>query len=157
MVDLGSTNGTKVNNETIGGGRLLSAGDVIGVGTDLLEVIVIDPAKRRASDSTKRSRDDVDEQARPDEVDTLTYRGTLELVETLVASAAESQNPLAVEPTIRKALEELLASAESSGVPLGGAEATRIAALAENVASWPDDHALDEWRDRTISRARRLE
>lgn len=151
ITDLGSTNGTKVNGVVIAGPTKLTDGDVIGVGADALEVIVVDPSSRRAEDSTRRRRQG-ERDAEGEDSDTETYRGTLDLVERLVASASESSTPLAVLPTLQKAIAEMLTSIERRPSAIATSEVTRIAAVVAKVVSWAPSGELDAWRDEVLAR-----
>ncbi len=153
--DLGSTNGTKVNGALISEPTRLGDGDVIGVGADALEVVVVDPASRRASDSTRRRRPE-DAEAQDDDADTQTYRGTLDLVERLVASASESPSPTQVVPTLEKAIAEMLTSLRRRSIALAPAEVTRIAAIVEKISSWTPDGEHDDWRRETLALLEKL-
>ncbi len=144
IIDLGSTNGTTVNDEKVTGAQKLEPGDIIGVGTDVLEVCVVE-GKRGDEDATRR---DVEESGNnlTRDPDTQTARVTLDLVEALVTSGSESDNPRRVGAPIRRAVDDLLTSVENNGRVLDEAERVRLLGVLDRLCEWYDDGSLDNWR-----------
>lgn len=147
VVDLNSTNGVTVNGQRVNGSQQLRQGDMLGVGTDVLEVITLEGSGSRTVNQTTRSEHLLAGLAKDDGA-TLTHGNTLELIEALVASASESDKPTAVSSTIQRSLEDMMSRVHT----IDQATTTRVAAVVEKVAGWHDDGTLDGWRQRLLER-----
>ena len=126
--DLGSKNGTYVNGKRIQGTYGVDDGDVIKIGTDVLEVAkvsALDPQQLRMATEPGRTP------AQSMEGDTTVNLGrSIELAETLVAGApVERHAALAVE--VLDIVNEVLAS-----VRLDDADRKRGRALMDALAAW---------------------
>jgi pSer/pThr/pTyr-binding forkhead associated (FHA) protein len=142
IVDLGSSNGTRVNGELITGRRKLSAADVISVGSDLLEVV---EAQARGDSALPRLDDDDDDDA-PSTGRALgnktSVQSSLQLIEGLVANARESSAPANLAVSVRRAVDQYLRDRRQQ---LGAREALRLAAAVDGFrAAFPDGSA-DAW------------
>jgi hypothetical protein len=155
--DLESANGTWVNGERHEGARALNVGDLLRIGTDVLEVMAAEEDNADASERSGGGRRTTTAHGltAPDQIveeatNTKTHATTLDLLEQLVASAGETRRPSILAPSIQRVVEALLEQAERSGQPLSEAEATRVAAAVEKLSSWFKDGLLAEWRARTL-------
>ena len=160
--DLESANGTWVNGERVEQARALLPGDLLRVGTDVLEVIVADPeGPLRERESTSHDRQssaaDDDTATSIDSIDatsTKTHGTTLDLLEQLVMSAGETRRPATLAPSIQRVVEALLEQSRRTQQPLSLANATRVSAVVEKVCSWFPRGELDEWRASALSSIR---
>lgn len=152
IVDLNSTNGITVNAERVRGSRVLQSGDVIGLGTALLEVLRVDSSVRPWARMTTRSAMEEELNSRQSEESqaTLTQANSLELIEALVGSSHEPQHLHQVASTVRRAVDEFTRRLVESGKP--APEASRkLQRATSTLASWFEDGSLDEWRDSVVS------
>src|SRR5688572_18425920 len=156
ITDLQSANGTWINGERVDGSRALSVGDLLRVGTDVLEVITAEEENPRSSERTDHGRRvtaanaSLPPEALEEATNTKTHATTLDLLEQLVASAAETRRPSILAPSIQRVVEALLDQSKRTGQPLGAAEATRVAAAVEKLSSWFADGSLAAWRQNTL-------
>ncbi len=159
IVDLNSANGTWVNDDRVSAARQLEPGDVIRVGTDVLEVLPMQSLQGDRSRPTTHDRKapppsagDVPRAASFDDAPhTQPSSSQIELVEALVLSGAEAQRPLALAPMIQRAVEGIVHQYTESGVPVPAATAVRVAAVVEILAAWSPDQ-LAAWRERVLDR-----
>jgi pSer/pThr/pTyr-binding forkhead associated (FHA) protein len=159
--DLESANGTWVNGERVEGSRALSIGDLLRIGTDVLEVMTAEEENPRSSERTDHGRKITSQTSVPlpsdvleEATNTKTHATTLDLLEQLVASAGETRRPSILAPSIQRVVEALLDQSQRTGKPLGPAEATRVAAAVEKLSSWFADDSLAAWRLRTLETLR---
>jgi pSer/pThr/pTyr-binding forkhead associated (FHA) protein len=156
ITDLQSANGTWVNGERVEGSRALNVGDLLRVGTDVLEVMTAEEEHPRSSERTDHGRKvtaasiSLPPEALDEATSTKTHATTLDLLEQLVASAGETRRPSILAPSIQRVVEALLEQSKRTGQPLGAAEATRVAAAVEKLSSWFADGSLAVWRKRTL-------
>lgn len=156
LADLKSANGTWVNGERVEGSRALTVGDLVRVGTDVLEVMTAEEEHPRSSERTDHGRRvtaariSLPPEALEEATNTKTHATTLDLLEQLVASAAETRRPSILAPSIQRVVEALLDQSQRAEQPLGAAEATRVAAAVEKLSSWFADGSLAAWRQRTL-------
>jgi pSer/pThr/pTyr-binding forkhead associated (FHA) protein len=137
--DLGSRNGTYVNGRRVTKATVLAAGDVVGVGDEVLEV-----TSRNAARPDAKRLDTVEEDEDED-VATVTERNAIGLVEEIVARAVELDERAAVANSVREIIDAIADSVETAGRPLGRREAVRLAAASRVVAGWLPDGSLDGW------------
>jgi pSer/pThr/pTyr-binding forkhead associated (FHA) protein len=158
IVDLNSANGTWVNDDRISGARQLEAGDVIRVGTDVLEVLPMQSLQGDRSRPTTHDRiavppSDAEPRSKlpsfEDAPHTQTSASQIELVEALVMSGAEAQRPLALAPMIQRAVEGLVLQHTEGGGTVPQTTAVRLAAVVEILASWSPAQ-LAAWRERVL-------
>jgi hypothetical protein len=145
-----------VNGERVEGSRGLNVGDLLRIGTDVLEVMTAEEETVRSSQRTDHGRK-VTGQGKvslspevEEATNTKTHATTLDLLEQLVASAGETRRPSILAPSIQRVVEALLDQSQRTGEPLGAAEATRVAAAVEKLSSWFTDGSLSAWRQRTL-------
>jgi pSer/pThr/pTyr-binding forkhead associated (FHA) protein len=143
IVDLGSLNGTTVNGERIRGARRLRSGDVIGIGTELIQVgttrvsttIIADPLGLL-------SRSGVDGE-RP----THTNRDQIELLELLVEGAEASDERTHQARALCRAIDNMAAYYSRSRRMRQSTVAARqrLSRLARHVVAWFPDGELNDW------------
>jgi pSer/pThr/pTyr-binding forkhead associated (FHA) protein len=141
--DLGSLNGTMVNGERVRGQRRLEPGDVIGIGTELIQVerarslatVVADPLR-----VLSRKRVDAE---RP----THTYRDQIELLELLVEGTASSDERTHKAYALCRSIDNLAAyfSRSQRMRPSTVAARQRLSRLARSIVSWFPNGELDGW------------
>jgi hypothetical protein len=157
VTDLNSANGTWVNDTRITGAQQLEAGDIIRIGTDVLEVLPTqsvhgDPSRPTTNmrrPATAAHDTTAPQNAWEEAPHTQTSSSQLELVEALAASASEARRPLALAPMIQRAIEGLVHQHTQGGRAIPVAAATRLAAVIEIVASWSPEE-LQDWRSRVL-------
>jgi len=157
IADLESANGTWVNGERVEAARALSVGDLLRIGTDVLEVMAAEEdtpgsnergeVRRTTTQHGPTTTDHLLEEA----TNTKTHATTLDLLEQLVASAGETRRPSILAPSIQRVVEALLDQNRRTGQQLSAAEATRVAAAVEKVSSWFPDGSLAQWRIQTLT------
>lgn len=156
LVDLESSNGTTVNGQRASRARLVT-GDVIRVGTDVLEVVLDEAAPVAHRLPATLARKDGEEGN--DDFDTASFdfdrpagsEGSIAFIEQLVNSAGETQNPVAMLKPIQMAVDGFVIAALRSGARPAEVTSLRLLALVERVTGWVEDGSLDDWRS-TIRR-----
>lgn len=153
--DLGSSNGTTVNGQRISAASSLSVGDVILVGTDLLEVVAGERHERRGKTRTARivGPDELGAEQTATNVDA----NTLELVESLAAGASQMRDPHGIGETIQRAVDALVQTRVERKERFDRASAARLRAIIERVVRWAPDRSLEAWRRTTIETISRWE
>jgi hypothetical protein len=132
IVDLESRNGTSVNGKRITR-RVLQAGDLIALGSELLvvEAAVVDRIKE-----TGRMFGDEHSTAR------FEFKPTLEQVESMVSLARTAANPRAIARDLRNVIDLVTDDLAKTG---DRSRKIRALATAEIVASWVEDGSFDIW------------
>lgn len=153
LSDLGSSNGTYLNGARLQKQAKLHAGDVLSVGTDMLEVLEV---RRKASEGITRTEQGNLPALELDEFDeaqnTKRQEMTVDVIEAIAASVAEDGlSPRAV-ASVMRAVDLFLAAHAESGHRLSADEATRLAAVTELVVTRDRDGGLSEWKHRIIER-----
>jgi pSer/pThr/pTyr-binding forkhead associated (FHA) protein len=158
ITDLNSANGTWVNDVRVSETRNLEAGDVIRIGTDVIEVLPTQDAngehgrpithQRGVLDTEKGAMNAATFEEAPQ---TQTADSQLELVEALVASASEARRPLVLAPMIQRTIDSLIEKHTGGGRRLSSADVTRTAAVIEIVAGWSPSQ-LGAWREQVLER-----
>ena len=153
VTDLGSSNGTTLNGAVLEGRHALYPGDVLGVGTDHLELIRTERRVARGDTRTEQSQDPsgVSEEVE-ERTNTRRQHATLELIEALAASATEANCPPKVTQSIMQTVDSFLKLLSTTGRGLTGPDATRLAAVAEIIASRDNGEETVLWRTRTLER-----
>ncbi len=156
LTDLGSSNGTFLNGTQVSSSARLRPGDVLSVGTDLLEVLEV---RRKATDGITRT-----EQSKPQDVEiyefddsqnTKRQEMTLDVIEAIASGAAEDGLSERIVASVMGAVDMFLAARVRTEQPLSASDAARLAAVAEMVASRDTAGGHSEWRQRTIERIAR--
>src|SRR5690606_29829004 len=78
-----------------------------------------------------------------DESSTITHANTLELLEALVTSAADSERPHDLAPIIQRTVERVVSQGSPS---LSREERRRLCGVIAGVTSWFPTGTLDEWQ-----------
>ena len=156
LADLGSSNGTYLNGTRLAAIAKLQAGDVLSVGTDMLEVIEV---KRKASDGITRTEQGPASTVEPYDFDeaqsTKRQEMTLDVIEAIASSAGEEGLSKRVAKSVRGAVDLFLNGLAESGRRLSSSEAARLAAVAELVGARDPSGGHMEWKHRTIERIAR--
>lgn len=156
LADLGSSNGTYLNGTRLAAIAKLQAGDVLSVGTDMLEVIEV---RRKVSDGITRTEQgpvpSVDIYEFDDAQNTKRQEMTLDVIEAIASSAAEDGLSERVAASVMGAVDLFLASLLESGRRLSSSEAARLAAVTELVGARDPKGGYAEWKHRTIERIAR--
>ncbi|HMI93531.1 MAG TPA: FHA domain-containing protein [Polyangiales bacterium] len=157
VVDLNSANGTWVNHDRISGPHPLAAGDIIRVGTDVVEVLAAqsDRAERSRPTTHDRKAPAVESpRAKPapyeDAPHTQTSASQLELVEALLTSGSETQQPMALAPMLQRAIEGLVHEHSDRSASSSPDMIARLTAVVEQLSSWAPD-TLTPWRERVLA------
>ncbi len=143
--DLGSRNGTFVNGERVNGSRGLHPGDLIKVGTDLLEVLDSDVQSRKASTQTSRAQT-----GRLDTFEDGTTRTNVDLLE-FIEGLSNAAGSFPTDPTataIEHSLASLLKRHREQSEPLTGSQRTRVLAVISRVESWFPNGDRKPWANR---------
>jgi pSer/pThr/pTyr-binding forkhead associated (FHA) protein len=134
--DLGSRNGTWVNGQRIRRPTVLSAGDEVALGEDVLEVVLKPNA--RAPETVSRVSSSLGEESER-------QRRTLEQLEYAVSQVALLEDRAGAAVDLRDEIERLLDSAGAWGVVLSPEEMRRLTEVAQRLAEWADDHRVSRW------------
>jgi len=150
VTDLSSANGTWVNGERVAQPRPLGHGDLVRVGTDVLEVLVSDRAggAQRARSITGDARPAEELGDIAEETSTQSHAVSIELVEALVRSAKSTRRPNMTMASVQRTLDALL---DQRHEPLSRADRMRLVALVETVAEGSPDRATSAWRERVLA------
>lgn len=156
LADLGSSNGTYLNGTRLAALAKLQAGDVLSVGTDMLEVIEV---KRKASDGITRTEQGPVSSVEAYDFDeaqsTKRQEMTLDVIEAIASSASEDGLSNRIAASVRGAVDLFLNGLLESGRRLSSSEAARLAAVAELVGARDPSGGHMEWKHRTIERIAR--
>lgn len=159
IVDLNSRNGTLVNGTRLEGERHITAGDVIRIGSDSIEVLVADsPAERRSAKRGERhdtlDRLDLDSGLEPsvagpisleEDSSTYTHNSTIELVIELVRTSATLPDRLERVATIQRSIDTLVEVRLQRRRAFEPSDSQKLSEAARTLASWYDDGSLDGW------------
>lgn len=145
LVELGSKNGTWVNEERVSQRRQLLVGDRVRIGSDNLDVVqgVDIKAYRRPHAETQRMSRAPTEETNTTSVD---HASVLDLAEVLIETAGSAEQRPQTTRVILAALDELLDHAGLAQPFLRDGEQVRLRAIGDRVRSWWPDGSLDTWR-----------
>jgi pSer/pThr/pTyr-binding forkhead associated (FHA) protein len=146
IVDLGSSNGTRVNGELITSPRALASGDVISIGSDLLEVELVPNARIGLERVSTDEEEDTDREISFDTETSILTR--LQFIETMITNARETRTPTKFTMPIRRAIDQYVATRKK----FGRGEALRIASAVEAIRAWCVDGSVDDWYYDTMER-----
>lgn len=151
LIELGSKNGTWVNEERVNQRRELVPGDKIRIGSDHLEVIqgAATAGYRRPHAETQRMSRAPSEDTSTTNVD---HSSVLDLAEVLMETAGGSEQRPQTTRVILAAIDELLDQAGLAQPYLLPSEQERLRAIGDRVCSWWSDGSLDTWRTTLESR-----
>ncbi len=145
VMDLNSTNGIRVNGELVKGVKSVQPGDVLTVGTALLQVVRMDTLTSRARTTT---RSDLSIPKELESTVTLTQENSLELIETLLKNASAQGKEARIANVVRRAIDELVLKLTRAG----RSDATtrkRITETVDELQGWFADGSFDEWAEET--------
>lgn len=151
LVDLGSTNGTRLNDAVVTGATVVAHGDVLRLGSERIELLEL--TETVTGSGTTRSRLEAATQP-PGEVEPLTQteNDTLELIEALVAQRPRGEAPLRIARTVRRVVDQWIETAGDVPHGLPSAVAERLGAAAVRVAAWARQGDFDSWSREVRSR-----
>ncbi|MBX3127212.1 MAG: FHA domain-containing protein [Polyangiaceae bacterium] len=152
VTDLKSSNGTFVNGERVQGSKPLQTGDIVCFGTAALR---FGTTLTAPGPSVSPGIEFIEQQSsRPQVAEVVTEPafGSIEVLETLVASPETAESLPDLASMVRASVARLLASAERGRVVLGPAERSRLAGVVATVGGWPIDDANQEWADDVLRR-----
>ena len=156
LIELGSKNGTWVNQERVTRRRQLAVGDTIRIGSDHLEVVenVINPTYRRPHAETQRMPRKPGEPHAEQDASTATvdHASVLDLAEVLMETAGNPEQRPQTTRVILAAVDELLEHAGITQPYLSPSEQARLLSLADRVTGWWEDGSLDNWRSELEAR-----
>jgi hypothetical protein len=134
----------------------LQAGDVVTVGTDMLEVIEV---RRKASDGITRTEQGPLPPVELYEFDeaqsTKRQEMTLDVIEAIASSAAEEGLSTRITAAVMGAVDLFLNGRAEAGQRLSTTDAARLAAVTELVGARDASGGTSEWKHRTIARIAR--
>jgi pSer/pThr/pTyr-binding forkhead associated (FHA) protein len=134
--DLGSRNGTWVNGTRIRRATVLSQGDEVQLGDDLLEVVLKPNAQIPVTVSGVSSS--LSEESNR-------QRQVLERVEYDMSQLGPGDDYAAAAGRMRAAIDELMSSLGEWGVALSAEEARRLANVAHALAGWARNYQFERW------------
>jgi len=166
ITDLNSRNGTFVNGERISEQRLLSAGDVIRVGSDSIEVMisrgeverpaVAMPGPHQRHDTLDRL-DVVPEPTSDfcveieDESNTITHNSTVDLIAELVEVIESAPDRAARVEVLRRSIDQLIEAQLRQPGGLDQHERGRLMTAIRTLATWFPDGRLGHWADDAVA------
>ncbi|MBW2455031.1 MAG: FHA domain-containing protein [Deltaproteobacteria bacterium] len=153
IADAGSANGTSVNGTPLTGRLLLAAGDIIRIGTDILEVESAPAQSKVQTLKPPPPADDDDlEVIEGFETETGVHTLDVDFAEGMMLAAKQSADPCVMATDVRKSVDGVIAAMEEGHQPCGRADAARLVAIAETTAEWAPDGELEEWRGTVLAR-----
>lgn len=161
LVDLNSRNGTLINGKKLEGERPLSAGDIIRIGSDSIEVMLAEsPAEKRTGLARRGERHDtldrleIESQPPPDrenlgpmeeDSSTYTHNSTIELVVELVRTSSGLPDRIERSTTIQRSIDTLVEVRLQRCRAFEPKDSARLLEAARSLASWHADGRLDGW------------
>lgn len=156
LTDLGSSNGTFLNGTQLKTTMPLQAGDVLSVGTDMLEVLEV---RRKATDGITRTEQGPAPAVETNEFDeaqnTKRQEMTLDVIEAIASSAAADGLSTRIANSIMRAVDMFLTGLSESNKRLSTSDAARLAAVTELVGARDPSGEFSDWNRRTIDRIAR--
>jgi hypothetical protein len=143
--DLGSSNGTYVNDKLVDGTQVVELGDVVTVGdcsfalgADAIEPSAVPPAIEIIERNVERPMA---------QVTTAPHLGAIAVLESLVGGRSVAEDPAELAAMIKASVDRLIATSKSRGQTIGPEEAARVVSVVRSVASWFPDRSFDAWLD----------
>jgi len=153
IADAGSANGTSVNGERVKGRLRLTAGDIIRIGTDILEVESAPAQSKVQTLKPPPPPDDNECQVMEGyEAETGVHTLDVDFAEGMMLAAKQSADPAVMAMDVRKAVEGVIGAMEEGHQPCGRADAARLVAIAETTTDWGADEEYEEWRGTVLAR-----
>lgn len=160
VTDLRSTNGLKLNGKALAGAHPLKAGDILTVGTAVLEVMEVDAAAHSAA---RRTRSQADDPPPPteDHTPTLLQANTLDLIDALLNGRPEATQLEAVAVTVTRILDDLLQGLEADqrregATPTLLTTSATLADFAHRTAQLFPDGSYSAWREQFVQKIEAL-
>jgi hypothetical protein len=161
IVDLDSRNGTLVNGKRLEGERPITAGDIIRIGSDSIEVLLAESPVDKRSGSVRRGErhdtlDRLELESQPsspeatppsneEDSSTYTHNSTIELVCELVKTSGSLPDRLERSATVQRSIDTLVEVRMQRGRPFEPKDSARLIEAARGLASWHADRRLDGW------------
>jgi hypothetical protein len=163
IADLNSRNGTLVNGKRLEGERSITAGDVIRIGSDSIEVLLAESAVNNRGGSARRGerhdtldRIELESQSQSpppanhtgileEDSSTYTHNSTIELVVELVRTSGSLPDRLERSSTIQRSIDTLVEVRVQRGRSFDPNDSERLLEAARALASWHGDGHLEGW------------
>ncbi len=141
--DLGSSNGTYLNDQLVEGSQVVEVGDTVTVGgcafllgADAIEPSAVPPAIEIIERHVERPQA---------QVTTAPHLGAIAVLESLVGGRSVAEDPAELAAMIKSSVDRLLSTSKSRGQTIGPEEAARVLSVVRSVASWFPDGRFDGW------------
>lgn len=149
LEDLESSNGTWVNQERVVGRAKIGHGDVVRIGTDVLEIQTEAEGSLSIAEVRRETVGHMDAVLGSELDSTTTLEAlSIDFIEDLVSGASQAADPARTSDSMRRALDELLAQRTKSGAPLAPSESARMLKAAEAIVSYNPSGLGQIWLDR---------
>lgn len=161
VADLNSRNGTLVNGKRLDGERPITAGDIVRIGSDSIEVLLAEsPANQRGASVRRGERHDtldrIELESQPpppnhsmgaieEDSSTYTHNSTIELVVELVRTSATLPDRVVRSSTIQRSIDTLVEVRMQRGRAFEPKDSERLLEAARGLAGWHADGRLDGW------------
>lgn len=162
IADLNSRNGTLVNGKRLDGERPISAGDIIRIGSDSIEVLLAESAANQRGGSVRRGErhdtlDRIELESQPppppnstsgaleEDSSTYTHNSTIELVVELVRTSATLPDRIERSSTIQRSIDTLVEVRMQRGRAFEPKDSSRLLEAARGLAGWHSDNRLEGW------------
>ena len=140
LVDLGARNGTFLNGKRLEGSAWLEPGDIVKIGTEILEIVRIsveDPSALRVPTSPGRLDASLEGQT------TVHVDKTLDLAEALIDTCKGEKQRAHTSQTIQQLLTEFLT--ESPPSTLRPQDAARVRRITTALEAWHVGGTVEDW------------
>lgn len=141
--DLGSSNGTYLNDQLVEGSRVVEVGDTVTVGAcvfllgaDAIEPSAVPPAIEIIERHVERPQA---------QVTTAPHLGAIAVLESLVGGRGVAEDPAELAGMIKSSVDRLLTTSKTRGQAIGPEEAARLLHVVQSVAAWFPDGRFDAW------------
>ena len=146
VTDLGSSNGTFVNGDRVVKTRGLDLGDTIRLGAAELKFgVTRGPVVSSMSPGIELIEQRVERRPVMD-LSTEPQFGSLDVLETLIASPEAAEDPRELAAMIRWSVDRLLENLDRRNTPLGPDQRARLLTIVEVVSDWFPDGSLSDWQ-----------
>ncbi|MCA9597169.1 MAG: FHA domain-containing protein [Myxococcales bacterium] len=146
VTDLGSSNGTFVNGDRVVKTRGLDLGDTIRLGAAELKFgVTRGPVVSSMSPGIELIEQRVERRPVMD-LSTEPQFGSLDVLETLIASPEAAEDPRELAAMIRSSVDRLLENLDRRNTPLGPDQRARLLTIVEVVSDWFPDGSLSDWQ-----------
>jgi len=152
--DLGSRNGTTVNGVPIVGTTTILPGDIVGVGSEMLELALATSARGfptappGPSDPTRGTCED--EEAR----DTHVGLTNLDVLELIVIGPTATERPSGAAHMVRSAVDAMLGRLRNN--QLDDIDASRLYAIVNTISEWSESSEFKAWASGVRDRIKKV-